>query len=44
MRLLDQEAINLIVIHCAGTKPSMDVGAAEFRQSHLDKGWDWNGI
>jgi N-acetylmuramoyl-L-alanine amidase len=29
-------AINLIVVHCAATKPSMDIGAAEIRAWHTD--------
>lgn len=28
-----------IIIHCAYTKPSMDIGVAEIRQWHLDRGW-----
>ena len=31
--------INDIIVHCAYTKPSMDVGADEIRQWHLDRGW-----
>ena len=31
--------INLIVVHCAATKPSMDIGAADIRKWHLDRGW-----
>lgn len=32
--------INRIVIHCAATKPSMDIGAAEIRRWHVDgNGW-----
>lgn len=30
---------DLIVVHCSATKPHMDVGAAELRQWHLDRGW-----
>ncbi len=41
MRRLDPEAINLIVVHCSGTKPNADVGIEEFRHYHVDiKGWD----
>lgn len=32
--------INLIVVHCAATNPNMDIGAAEIRKWHTDKGWD----
>lgn len=32
-------ATNLIVIHCAATKPSMDVGVREIRQWHLQRGF-----
>ena len=32
-------AINRIIIHCAATKPSMDIGVAEIRQWHLANGW-----
>lgn len=28
-----------IVIHCAATKPQMDIGATEIRRWHKDKGW-----
>jgi N-acetyl-anhydromuramyl-L-alanine amidase AmpD len=31
--------IDFLVVHCAATKPKMDVGAKEIRQWHLDKGW-----
>ncbi len=31
--------INLIVVHCAATPPNMDIGAAEIRKWHTDKGW-----
>ena len=31
--------INLIVVHCSATPPSMDIGAAEIRKWHTDKGW-----
>lgn len=39
--------INQIIIHCAYTPPSMDVGAAEIRRWHTDpppKGNGWNDI
>lgn len=31
--------INTVVIHAAATPPSMQVGAAEIRRWHLDRGW-----
>lgn len=31
--------IELLIIHCADTPPSMDIGAREIRQWHLDRGW-----
>lgn len=39
--------INLIVVHCSATKPTMDIGVAEIRQWHTDpppKGRGWNDI
>lgn len=32
-------ATNLIVIHCAATKPNMDVGVREIRQWHVQRGF-----
>ena len=30
-----------IIIHCAATKPSMDIGIEEIRKWHVDQnGWD----
>ena len=31
--------MDYIVIHCAATKPSMDIGAAEIKSWHRKKGW-----
>ena len=31
--------LNLIVIHCADTPSSMDIGATEIRQWHIERGW-----
>lgn len=31
--------INLIVIHCSATDDDVDIGVAEIRKWHLDKGW-----
>lgn len=30
---------DLIVIHCAATKPTMDIGLREIRQWHVQRGW-----
>lgn len=30
---------DLIVVHCAATKPSMDIGLREIRQWHVQQGW-----
>ena len=35
----ERKATNHIIIHCAYTPPSMDIGADEIRQWHLDRGW-----
>lgn len=32
-------ATNLLVVHCAATKARMDIGAAEIRRWHKEKGW-----
>lgn len=34
------ERVDWIVIHCAATKPTMDIGVTEIRQWHLKQGWD----
>ncbi len=31
--------IDLIVVHVSATPPDMDIGAAEIKQWHKDKGW-----
>lgn len=31
--------INKIIVHCAATKPSMDIGKAEIDRWHRKKGW-----
>jgi len=31
--------ITKVIIHCAATKPSMDIGASEIKKWHLDRGW-----
>lgn len=30
---------DFIIIHCAATRPSLDIGATEIRKWHKDKGW-----
>lgn len=30
---------NLIVVHCAATKPAMDIGVREIRMWHVQQGW-----
>lgn len=36
---LEPNAIELLVVHCAATPPSMDIGVTEIRKWHTDKGW-----
>lgn len=36
---MKKEDVELIVVHCSATKPSMDVGAAEIRRWHRERGW-----
>lgn len=36
----DTRPIKRVIIHCAATKPSMDIGVWEIRQWHKDKGWN----
>ena len=31
--------IEKLIVHCAATKPSMNIGATEIRQWHLANGW-----
>ena len=38
MRYIDE-----IIIHCADTKPSMDIGVAEITEWHKDRGFDTIG-
>lgn len=37
---LRADKVRYIVIHCAATKPSMDIGAAEIDQWHRRQGWN----
>lgn len=32
-------SVDYIVVHCAATRPDMDIGAAEIRRLHLKRGW-----
>lgn len=32
--------ISRLIVHCAATRPSMDIGAAEIRQWHRGNGWN----
>lgn len=36
---LDAGDVDYIVIHCAFTKPDMDIGVEEIRQWHRERGW-----
>lgn len=38
--MINRKHTDAIVVHCADTPSSMDIGVAEIRQWHLDKGWD----
>lgn len=31
--------INQVIVHCAYTKPTQDIGATEIRRWHKDRGW-----
>jgi N-acetyl-anhydromuramyl-L-alanine amidase AmpD len=31
--------ITKVIIHCAATKPNMDIGASDIKKWHLDRGW-----
>ena len=35
----ERTATDLIVVHCAATKSSMDIGVREIRQWHVQQGW-----
>lgn len=34
-----RKSTNLIVVHCAATKPTMDVGRKEIQMWHVQQGW-----
>ena len=38
-KTVNSELVNLIVVHCSATNPSMDIGASEINQWHIDRGW-----
>jgi N-acetyl-anhydromuramyl-L-alanine amidase AmpD len=40
---MKSEDIDMIVVHCAATKPEMDIGYAEIDQWHKDRGWSGCG-
>ncbi len=35
-----RKKVSALVVHCSATKPNMDVGAAEIRLWHIEKGWE----
>ena len=37
--MIVRQETKYIVVHCAATKPSLDIGASEIREWHLAKGW-----
>ena len=39
-----RDKTNYIVVHCARTKPSMDIGATEIRKWHTDPPRNWDDI
>jgi len=39
MAIPARASTSFIVIHCSATRPTMDVGAKEIRQWHLNNGW-----
>lgn len=34
-----RDVTNYLVVHCSATKPHMDIGEAEIREWHIQKGW-----
>lgn len=42
MSKLEGRDVDLLIIHCTATKPSMDIGAEEVNDWHIQRGW--NGI
>ena len=36
---MDRPRTDYIVVHCSATPPSMDIGEAEIRGWHMDRGW-----
>lgn len=39
MKLKPITSVDYIVVHCAATRPSMDIGADEIRRWHRQQGW-----
>ena len=39
-----RDKTNYIVVHCAATKPSMNIGAAEIKKWHTDPPRNWDDI
>lgn len=37
--MANRKATDFIVVHCAATKPTMDIGVAEIRKWHQGQGW-----
>lgn len=33
------KSVDFLIIHCAATPPDMEIGAAEIKRWHLDRGW-----
>ena len=39
MKRLELAEVTGVIIHCAATKPKMDIGAKEIKDWHLKRGW-----
>jgi N-acetyl-anhydromuramyl-L-alanine amidase AmpD len=39
MRCYMERELELVIVHCSATPPSMDIGVDEIRRWHLDRGW-----
>jgi len=37
---IEVKDVEYLVVHCSATKPNQDIGEAEIRQWHINKGWD----
>lgn len=40
MHKLNKDAVRFLAVHCSATPPGVDIGAAEIRKWHIDKGWE----